>query len=417
MKVEVTETGTCTRRVEIEVEPEAVEQDVKERVREYRRSRNLPGYRPGRVPEVLIRKRFGKEIREEVLRKLKYEGLFKALEEKDLELVAEPILDETEKESSVLFSGEIEVKPQVEIADYKGIEVTRETRKVSDETVDAQIESLRQRHADEIAVERPVQDGDVVTVAMKEIDPSGVPIIGAEERERRWQLGGPTSFSKDLDEKVVGMVVDEERKLSYKPSLPGREEEGEETHVSVTLKAVAERQIPEVDEDFLAELGDFKDVDDLKDTIRKDLEARASAEADYRVRMQLREKVGEANVFDVPPALVERSIERLLENHRRYNQEIDEEAFAEEHREAAAKRVRTELALELLAKQENLAVSDDRLSEHVARMGMQYGASGDQMKAYLERTGRLEVVKGELLEEVVLEFLQENAKIEDKEID
>ena len=417
MNVEVTETGTCTRRVEFQIEPEAIEQDVKERVREYRRSRNLPGFRPGRVPEGIIRKRFGKEIREEVLRTLKYKGLIKALEDNDLELVSEPELAETETDGTVVYSGEIQVKPQVEIVDYKEIEVTRETKKTTDEAVDEYIERIRQSRADEVSVERPVEDGDVVSVTMKEIDPSGVPIIGAEERDRRWQVGGNTSFSKDLDEKIVGMSVDEERNLSYKPSVADSDEEGEEQHVTLTLKSVAERQVPELDEDFVAELGDFENLDAFKDAVRTDLEGRASSEADYRVRMELRDKIVDSNVFDVPEAMVERALANMIENQKRYNQELDEEAFRTDHKEDAVKNVRREIAIEGIAKQEELSVDEDRLNGHIARMAAQYRAAPEQMRAYLEQTGRIDVVRSDLLEEVVLEFLQENAKIEEKEID
>ncbi len=409
MNVDVTETATCRRKVEITIEPDQIEENVKEKVREYRKTKPLKGFRPGRVPERVIRSRFGKEIREDVLRRLHYEGLLKALEDNDLELLSDPSLEESGGEgNAVVFSGEIDVKPQVEITDYKDLSEQRELRKTTDEQIDRQVEMVRERHADEVPVERPVQANDVVVVSMAEVDPTGVPILGEEERERRWQVGGMGSPGDQFDEQLTGMIAGGSTVVVV-------DDEDTQRHMKVTLKEIYERQLPELDEEFLKDLGDFEKVEDLKDTIRSEMESQAEAEANHVLRHKLMDQVVDTNEFDVPEPLVERHLQSIVERQKQQDPDADDEAIKAEHRDEAMKSVRAALIVERIAKQEDLVVSDERLSERVARMALGYRIPPDQFYGYLQQSGRLESIRSDLLEDVVLEFLQENAKIKDVE--
>jgi trigger factor len=419
MNVQVTEESTCLRTIELEIEAEDIEAGISERVKEFRRTRVLPGFRQGRVPEVVIRKRFGKDIREEVIGKMKYEGLGKALDDNDLEIVSDPDIDEQQNEPGKAFIlvAKVEVKPHVELVDYKGLKVVREKTPVSDEDVDARLEMIREQRADEVNVEdRPVGDDDTVVVILTEVDPSGLPIIGVEEKERRWQIGGYTSFSEELDGQVKGMSVGDEKTVVYKETDPESSEERGITAKAV-VQSIIERQVPELDEEFIKDLGDYETVDDFRTAVREDMEAHADATADRGMITKLREQIVEANEFDVPESMLERYLDRLVENEKRQQQDADEAALREEKKDEAVKEIRGSLALEIIAKNEELTIDDERVNQRIAMMASGYRMPPDALRGYLEESGRIAGIRSDVLEEVVMEFVKDAAEVEEVELE
>jgi len=421
MKVEVTETGPCRRRVAIEIEPEVVEDRIAEQVRKYRRTRSIPGFRQGRATESLIRARFGKQIRASVLQDLIPEMWNQAMEEQKLEPVDRPALDKLEGEPGhpLRIAGEVEVKPAIEVKDYKGIRATREIRKITDEDVERQIEHLREERADEAPVDRPAQSGDVLVATVQTLDPTGVPIIGRRDENRRWQLGGLGSVSADMDEQLVGIAKGETRAFlfHYREDFFDAARAGKEDRASVTVQEVYERQVPPLNDEFAKDLGDFATTEDLRKAIREDLERQARQFARAGVHEQLRDRVVQRNQFDVPESLVERLLDGLFRDHERQGHEHDREEFFSEHRVEATNRVRGVLALERIAKQESIAVSNEQVDEGIAQMAARMRMTADELRRAMAKSARYESLRSEMLDDAVLAFLEEQADIEEVEID
>jgi len=417
MRFEVTETGVCRRRIAIEVEPEVVEGRIAELVREYRRTRTVPGFRPGKATDSLIRRRYGGQIRSEVLRALIPEVWNQALDEHKLRPVDEPQLEPVDSKpgEALKITGEVDVRPQVDVRDYKGIAVTREVHKITDEQVKQHIELIRHQHADEVPVDRPAQKGDMVVATIQHLDRTGVPLVGKREEGRRWELGGIGALSRDMDEQLVGIAKGERRTpvFHYRDDLHDEPRRGQEDRAWVTVTDIHERHLPELDEKFLKELGEFKTVDDLHKAIREDLEHRARIVARRQVHEQLRDHVIRENQFEVPGSLVERALANMLAEHRERGDDHDEQQFREEHRADAVKGVRGVLALERIAEQENITISDQEVDERVAAMAAGMRVDGDGLRRYMTGTGRYESLRSELLVGKALDYLEEQAKVKE----
>ncbi|HOT35290.1 MAG TPA: trigger factor [Candidatus Latescibacteria bacterium] len=417
MKLEVTETAPCSRRINIEVEPDAIEERITSTVKEYRRTRTIPGFRPGKATDSVIRRWFGKDIRAQVIRDLMEESWQKALEENKLQPVDQAQIDSVNAEPGepLRFSGTVEVKPQFDVQDYKGLPAIRPVHTVTEEDVTRQVNFLRERRATETPVERPAQNGDVVVIDLQKLDETGVPLIGQKQDNLRWVLGGTGSVSKDLDEQIVGMAQGDTRNVTfhyredfYDPNRAGKEEKA-----SITLKEVRERIVPEITEDFLKELGEYATENDLRKDLEADIKRRLDALAKQQVHVGLKSALVERNQIEVPETLVQRLLTRMFQQHKQQGHEHDENEFRAEHREDALREVRASLLLERIAAQESIVVPDEDVDARIARMAASMGTSVRNLRDYMINNGQYEQIRYELQEEAVLNFLEEQAAIEE----
>jgi trigger factor len=418
MKLEVTETTPCSRRIEIEVEPELIEERISTTVKEFRKTRTIPGFRPGKATDSVIRRWFGKDIRAQVIQNLIEETWRKALEDNDLEPVDQAQLDDIKAEpgTALQFSGTVEVKPKFDVENYKGIEVTRDIYSLTDEEVDRQIAYIRESKAKETPVDRPAQTGDVVVVDLQKLDESGLPLVGQKQDARRWLLGGMGSVSTDLDEQIAGMTAGETRTITfhYRADFYDTKRAGTEEKTSVSLKEVHERIVPEMTPEFLKELGEYATEDDLRKDVQADLTRRYESVARQQVRTQLKDRLVQTNLIEVPDALVQRLLGRMLEQHKRQGHQHEESEFREEHAAEATNEVRATLILERVAQIENISVTDEDVDGRVTQMAASMGTSVRNLRDYMTNSGRYEQLRFEMQEEAVLGFLEENAKVTEK---
>jgi trigger factor len=439
MNVEVTEIGPCRREVVIEIDAAAIEELVSEQVGEYRRTRAVPGFRPGRATAGIIRRKFGKQIRADVLRDMVPQAWSDALTENDLVPLNQPEMDsiDDEDDGGLKIAGKVDIKPQVELEDYKGMKATRRVRPVGDEDVDRQLSMIREQRASETAAERPAESGDIVVVATQTVDETGVIIIGEKEDTRRWEIGGVGSLSTDLDEQMIGMEVGETRTIAYnyREDIYDKELAGNADRANITLNELFIREVPELDDEFAKDVGDFETVDDLKKAVRDDIEARMRGMSSQDVQAQLREQLGPKYDFEVPESLVERVLSGMFheqeqahsqeEGHEEGHEHPEEgseehnkalEAFSSEHRDEALVRVRIMLALDIIGEQENIEVAEEQVRQRVAMMASQYRMPPEQMMQYLVNSGRVSNIHAELRDQQVLQLLEDNAEIEEVEI-
>ena len=439
MNVEVSEIGPCRRQVVIDVDKDVIEERVRADVREFKKSRPIPGFRPGKTPDSVIRRRFGKQIRAGVLRDLIPEVWESALRDNELIPLSQPEMEpiDDETEGALKISGTVDIRPQVELGDFDKLVATRRVRPVTDEDVERRLDIMRQQRAVETTVERPAQNGDVVVATLQKVDEAGIVIIGEEEDERRWELAGLGSMSPELDEGVVGMEIGENRVVAYhyRDDFYDKNRAGQDDRSRVTLKEVIERDVPELDEEFVKDVGDYETVSDLQEAVRADMEANLRAASSGEVYTQIREQIGGLYDFDVPDSLVERMIHGMFHEHERAQASDDEhdhgedehdhnseeheaalEAFTTENRDEAVRRVRAMLALDMIGDQANLQIEEEHVRQRIAMMAAQYQTSPDQMAQYLVNSGRMGSVQAEMRDQLVLQFLEEKASIEEVEI-
>jgi trigger factor len=405
MDIEVTSRKSegVERRLGISVSATRVA-DAKERAtRRVAGKVRLPGFRPGKAPAGVVKKKFAEEIQQEALESLMREAYEAVLESEKLEPVTQPHAHDVKFEEGqpLTFELHCEVKPVIELAHLSGFKVKRNSHAVSDQMVTEQIAELRDQRATWTPVEEKPREGDMVTVQLAVADAEGVV---PESKEYRIVLGSGQAIAA-IEEVIMGLAPggNIERPVKWPDDFPDAEQAGKSKLVRVALSDVKRKALPELDDALARELGDFDSLDALTKAVRADLESAAVREADAAVRTALVDEIIGANQFDVPPTWVRELVSHYAEAYRIPAEE--QEKFATEFRSMAERQVRRDLILETIAQREKLTAAEKDVDAKVAEMAAKRGADAGQVYAALQKAGRLREIERGITEDRVFEFL------------
>ncbi|HEU4837568.1 MAG TPA: trigger factor [Pyrinomonadaceae bacterium] len=434
MKTELIDVSPTRKELKIEIDPAQI-RDAFDRIsKQYSKAANVPGFRPGHAPTSVVRARYKSEIRTEVLRELLPEAVNNAITEHSLNALGEPNveLDNTTAlerlgQEPLMVTVGLEVIPEVQIDNYKGIEVNRRKRPITDADVDRMIESLR----DNSASLQPVEDraselGDTVTVNAR-----GNYVEDPEEEEIKVDdvevvLGGP-GVQKEFTENLMGVRPEETRTFTVEYpadfSSPGLA--GKKVQYITEVTSVRQKELPELDDEWAKSLGgDFDSVETLKTKVREDLEARANAESDHLLRDEIMKKLLDANKFEVPESLVNQQTQHRMETVARQmmqrgidprNPELKWESAREELKGQAEEDVRATMLLEKIAEVENITVSDEEIEAEIDAIVAASGQPKIQVRAALTKNGGERSIAHRLRTRKALDLLVENASVTDAE--
>jgi len=412
MDIEVTSRKSegVERRLGISVSATRVA-DAKERAtRRVAGKVRLPGFRPGKAPAGVVKKKFAEEIQQEALESLMREAYEAVLESEKLEPVTQPHAHDVKFEEGqpLTFELHCEVKPVIELARLAGFKVKRNSHVVTERMVTEQIAELRDQRATWTPVEEKPREGDMVTVQLAVADGTGVV---PESKEYRIVLGSGQAIAA-IEEVIMGLVPggNIERPVKWPDDFPDPEQAGKSKLVRVALSEVKRKSLPELDDALARELGDFDSLDALAKAVRADLEAAAVREADAAVRTALVDEIIGANPFDVPPTWVRELVSHYAEAYRIPADE--QEKFATEFRSMAERQVRRDLILETIAEREKLAAGEKDVDAKVAEMAAKRGADPGQVYSALQKAGRLREIEKGITEDRVFEFLLSQNAVE-----
>ena len=376
----------------------------------YASSVRLPGFRPGKAPPEIVKKKYKDAIRQEVIERVVQEAFQQVLDKEQIKVAAQPHVHDLKfnEGEAMTFDLHVEVRPDVELARVEGFTVTRRAPEVTDAAVDEQIEQLRdQRAAWSPVLERPLP-GDMVTVLLATADENGaIP----EGREYTIVLGGGQAIP-GIEELIMEMAPSEtlERAVRWPEDFPDEAQRGKTKPVRVVLQEVKRKTLPPLDDAFAREVGDFDSLDALRITVRSDLADHARRDADAGVRQQLIEQIAAANPFDVPPSWVNQMIQAYLQVYQVTDDERDR--FMGEFAPVAERQVRRDLIVDTLAEREKLAASEADVDERVAEVAAKRNAEPGQVYASLQKAGRLKEIERSITEDKVFAWLLEKNTVE-----
>src|SRR5436305_4177584 len=377
MKTEFVDVNETRKNVRVEIPQDVVAAEIDRVARDYSRRAKIPGFRPGKAPARVIKQRYRDQILHDVAHDLIPRAVDDALRERGVEAVDTPdIRDVTVEEGRPLtFTAAFDTVPSFEPGDYSTIALRRPSARVEDEAVNIALQRLRDRAARFEPVEgRGVDHGDTVVVDLERKDPSGAGETHADVPIELGAKANPPGF----DEQLLGLEPGATKTfdIHYPQDYPIGELANTNVSYTVTVKGVKRRVLPELDDEFAKDLGDFATLDALKQRVREDLEHEATHAADRDVRAELMKQLATRVPFDVPPSLVEREIDRRLEDFARrlIDQNVDPRqagidwnAFRESQREVSREAVAAALALDEVTRRERLDVSEDELEREVSR--------------------------------------------------
>ena len=418
--------ATCRRELELEIPAADVQKAMEKVAREFARVARIPGFRPGKAPVPLIRRRFASDIKGEVLQSLLPEEIDKALKGKNLLPITQPQVDKVDFEENgpLKFRAVFEVLPEVELGAYKDLEIEVEAARVTDEDVEKAIAQARERSAAfEDVTGRALADGDFAQINL-----AGTPADGGQPVTADGilvNLGAPDTLAV-FTENLRGAQVGERKTfdMQYPADYPDPKLAGKGFSYAAEVTAIKEKKLPELDDEFAKKVSDSRTMDELRGKVRQGLEAESEMHQTAAVRDQILRKLTGAHDFPVPEALVQHQIDARLERAVRSlaaqgvdprGVNVDWAGLREKQRERAVEDVKAELLLDRIATAEKIEVSEEDSDKKIERMAEQSGESAAAVRASLTKQGALDRMKSKLRSDKTLDWLRSNAKVKTRE--
>jgi len=421
MDVVVEDVNALTKKITITLPKDGVQKKLEKAYGKLQRETKIKGFRRGKVPRTVIVRNYQGQVQAEIGEKLVQDSYFDAIEQEKIDPVVHPDISEPvfNEDGTFTYIANIDIRPEFELGEYKGIEVEKVDSEVSDAAVEVEIEELRREMAPLRNADRPVEVGDVIVVdfegyhnnkAMKEVKNENYSVdVGAGK------------LSPEFEEKLVGMKQGEDARheVDFPAEYVNPVLAGKKVEFRVQVKEVKERVLPELNDEFAKDVDEkFSTIADLTASVRETLQVEKDkrAEGDTTDRVML--KLLESHKFDVPERLVRFEVEEMIKNTEKQLEQqgmnlesagINRDDLAKQSEETAEKRVRGDFILKKIADTEDIKVKDEDMDRAFQRIGDQYNMTVSKVKEFFQSRDDLLPFMNEILNEKILTFLRENA--------
>jgi trigger factor len=415
--------GVLTVEVDQDTFGKALDQAFKKVVKKV----NVPGFRKGKVPRRVFEARFGEEaLYQDALDILLPQAYQEAVEETGIEPVDRPELDieELEKGKNVVFKATVTVKPEVELGEYKDIEIPEKDFSVADEKVDEELEKHRERQAELVVVEDgEVQQGDTAVIDFEGFIDGEAFQGGAGENHSLEIVSN--SFIPGFEDQLVGAKNGEEKEVSvtFPEDYHAEEFQNKEATFKVKVNEIKRKNLPELDDEFAKDVSEFETLDEYKQDVREKLEKQAEQEKEAYERETVVQKAAENATVDIPDAMIDHEVEHMMRDFEGRLQMqgmdlnmyyqfsgTDEESMKEQFQTDAEKRVRANLTLEAIAEKENIEVSDEDVDAEIEKMAETYDKKKEEIEKLIAAQGGADAIKNDVKTRKTIEFLVNNSK-------
>jgi len=423
-QVQVEDLSPIKKKVTFEVPQERVASMLDEEYKQLKKTVQIKGFRKGKVPLNILKSYYRSKVEADAAKKIIEETFQPSLDENRISFVSVISLDPQSMEEGKPFTyvAEIEVPPPINVQGYKGLKLKKEVREVSDEEVQEHLENLRARYGslNPIPDTRGVQEGDHLLVDVK-VQVDGEEVSALTVNDYHMELGR-NFYLPDFDANLYGMRPDESMKFSLElpESFPRKSLAGKTAEFDVTVKGAKVRVLPNLDDDFAKDLGNYENLEEVIRSIREDLGQKIEYEAKQRIKSQIMDQLIDMTAFEVPETMVNTQIDNMVYQSLQnlVAQGIDPKRFPpptkeqrDQLRSPAERIVRSDLILKEICKLEGLEVSDEELQAGIEARAALLKISPDLLKDELEKDQKLEEVRNSLLKEKVFKMIQEHAEV------
>ena len=399
-KVEQLEEKNMVKLV-IEASAEEFEAGLNAAYNKNKNKISVPGFRKGKAPRKMIEQLYGSQIFfEDAANEIIPDAYADAAKESGLDIVSQPkvSIEQLEAGKPFIFAAEVAVRPEVELGEYKGVEVTKADAEVTDADVEEELKKVQDQNSRTVSVEdRAVKDGDMTVIDFEGfID--GEAFEGGKGENYPLTIGSH-SFIDTFEEQMIGMNIGEEKELNvtFPEDYHAENLKGKPATFKVTVKEIKEKQLPELDDDFAQDVSDFDTLAEYKDDLKKKIAERKESEAKAKKESEAIEKVVEAAKMDIPQAMIDTQVNRMLEDFamRLQQQGLSVEQYfqytgmtadkiMEEMKPEAVKRIKNSLVLEAVAKAENIEVSEEEFEAELQKMADMYKMEIEKIKEFMQ---------------------------------
>ncbi len=425
MEVKKTKLEGNKVKLEVTIDSDEVNEALDQAYRKIVKDVELPGFRKGKIPRKVLEARFGKEVlHSDALDILIPRNYSQAVEESGIKPIDQPEIEDFHiaKDEPASFSAEVEVKPEVKLGEYTGFDIEREEIEIDEEDIEKQVERLQEEHSQLASVDREdVQFGDHVVIDYEGFV-EGEPISGGSAEEFVLEIGSG-DFIPGFEEELIGLEVREEPheiEITF-PEDYDEDLAGQDAIFKVTIKEIKEKEVPELNDEFIEEVTEFETLEEYKENLHKDMLEYREHQQKHELEDKILEKAAENAEVDVPEKMVESELDKIqqqmsqnlqsqgidLDTYFEY-QNLTEEEWRAQNRDIAARRAKQNLVLEAIAAKEGIEVSEEEIEEKLEEIAEESEQDIEQIKAFFQRQGQLESMKHGMKMEKTIDFLREN---------
>ena len=425
MSLQVEKLEKNMAKLTIEVSAEELEKAIQGAYLKQRKHISVPGFRKGKVPRQMIEKMYGVEIfYEDAANALIPEAYAKAYDESELAIVSQPSIDvvQLEKGKPFIFTAEVALKPEVTLGEYKGLKVDKVSTRVTAKEVDAKLEEEQKKNARTITVEdRAVQDGDEIILDFEGFV-NGVAFEGGKGENYPLTIGSG-SFIPGFEEQLIGVEAEKEVEVNvtFPEEYHSEDLAGKEATFKCTVHEIKVKELPELDDDFAAEVSEFDTLEEYKADIKAKIKEQKQAEGNRQKEDQAVEKAVANATMEIPEAMIDTQVGQMVQEfaQRLQSQGLSMEQYFqftgltadkmnEEMRPQAVKRIETRLVLEAIAKAENIEISEEKLDAELTKMAEMYQMEVDKLKEYMGESEK-EQMKADMAVQEAVTLLVDSA--------
>ena len=427
MKCNVEKTENANEvKLEVTIEANKFEEAIKKVYFQSAKYFNIPGFRKGKAPMNIVEKYYGKEIfYEDAFNEVVPAELEEALKENNIEAVSRPDIDvkQIEKGKDLIFTAVFQTKPEAELGKYKGIEIEKIEYNVTDEDINHELGHMQEHNARLISVEdRPVESGDTAVIDFEGFV-DGVAFEGGKAEGHELVIGSNT-FIPGFEDQVIGMKIDEEKDINVKfpEEYFSKELAGKDATFKVKLHEIKKKELPELDDEFAKDVSEFDTLDELKKSIKDNMEKENEQRQKYETEDAVIKAVCENVKVEIPSGMIENETEDMLKNIEsrlsyqglkleQYLQMMGKtaEEVKKEYEPQAIEAIKSRLMLEAVIKAEKIEATEDEIVAKVKEMATSYGKADDE--EFMKNENVRKYIKSGMESEKALEFLVKNAKI------
>ena len=423
-KVEQMEEKNMVKLV-IETTAEEFEKGLNEAYNKNKGKITLPGFRKGKAPRKMVEKFYGAEVfYEDAANAIIPEAYAEAAEESKLEIVSQPKIDvvQLEQGKPFIFSAEVAVKPEVELGQYKGVEVAKVDSEVTDEDIANELKKVQEQNSRTISVaERAVKDGDMTVIDFEGFV-DGKAFEGGKGENYPLTIGSH-SFIDTFEDQIIGMNIGDEKEINvtFPEEYHAEELKGKPATFKVKVNEIKEKQLPELDDDFAQDVSDFDTMDAYKESLVSQLKERKANEAKVKKEDEAMEKIIEAAKMDIPEAMINTQVNRMAGDFARRLQQqglsieqyfqytgMTAEKIIDDMKPEALTRIKSRLVLEAIVKAENIEVSDDEVNAELQKMADMYKMELDKVKELMGEA-EMKQVKEDLAVQKAVDLIVDTA--------
>ncbi|MCF8044429.1 MAG: trigger factor [Desulfarculaceae bacterium] len=430
MQVTVEDKSNVTKVLHFEVPRAEVAKELDQAYNELKKSADIKGFRKGKVPRKVLENKFSKDVHADIAPRLIQESFSKALEDYDLKVVGSPRLDppDLDPESSYKFDITVDIKPEINQVEYDGFDLTKTAYRISEDEVESQIHMIRKTMASKQKVEeeRPVKEGDFVLIDYEGFL-GGQPFDKTPKVENYVMAIGNDNMPEEFSRKLTGVIPEQELNIdvTYPEDATDEDLAGKAISYRVKLKEIQEEVLPEADDNLVKELGQYETLDEVRDTIRENLEKGYEQRTRHELSEQVFQKLLDKHEFEVPQSMVEAELEGIIsETEQAYTQNntsleeagLSKEILRERYKDVAEKQARRHLILEKIIEQENLELTEEEMEASFEKMATDMNASVDAVKNFFSMNeNALENYKHTQLEKKAVDLIIEKGNITEVE--